>query len=378
MLKIWLKEYRFSYNEVESLTHLCKIREEKLIECFDELLRLSRRIPYGKSLMKDVYIEIALMLESRGLSTPLPDYIVEKLYKEESIVFNKNVSDIISDNTKSIFEEYKLFATESLESDIVTNVFEKSQEEKEWENNLEDLICNFKSSSDKLCFAQDVAYDDSYTPSQKIIAISEFVGVFFKSLFNPSKNFEKAKEYLESINWYEVEMIADLVEKIYEEHEDFFSNESDCLWENENILGDTDNNLLQYKQMISVILNNDSIYEVLSKRNLCLLGVGLEQYYFDSIINIFALTNKCRYIVPYMVKELEDRMPEKDSENYADEVRYLYSMIEDIATYSDLAAKEVGPEDESYIKFMEVHKMANRMTDMIIDKPFELKEEKEE
>ena len=130
----------------------------------------------------------------------------------------------------------------------------------------------------------------------------------------------------------------------------------------------------EFSEWIQIVIKNDGAIEHSTSFN---MGYGFEVA-ISNVITACEIMHKCRYILPYITRELMNWLSDLEDADHGDSIDDYFMAIETIAECANQALREIDDTDESFEMFKKIRDWATDLLDSITNKTFDLKDDTEE
>lgn len=349
---------------------------EKIIEHIaGELEACASQILFAE----DIYGTDVTYKKTNILGPKIPKTVVQKSYKLMPEVF------CLSARSKRYFDlpltkEDLLQLEISPLEDTLLGKTDKSVDK--WMSLCEAIINDFNTSENKDELLNTLPENKKYTPSQKVYLLEELLDKAFDKIMWPQskKNRASSEKHLKETNWAFIGEILNLQCIIAASAE-----EANYVW------CDADLEYLayipKYRTILSAILDSQDEFSkwiqiIFEEESPFMRLYSLDGYSFNvsvsEIITACEIMHKCRYVLPYITRELMNWLSDLEDADHGDSIDDYFMAIETIAECANQALGEIDDTDESFEMFKKIRDWATDLLDSITNKTFDLKDDTEE
>lgn len=387
LVNVWC--YEFSYFRIGETAEERKKREEIRLLEYRSAFDHAKNAAYGlldlqrEDALDLLYAAIPWGRSAMGSDIP-KDYLLQ-LYNERPGAFSFDIEDKDWLGIPVSVEERKNAERGREKVILPSNSSEETISDYSWTQHIDAIMDSINSAESPLAAAQAIL-NDGKTPIYEAVAllINYCDGVIHKIICNYLP--ENVQEYLDAINWNDVQSIMDMVDSAcassdwLDEYNGYDLDENDFFTrvDNGEPYVSSIHSLQIHRAIVAAILANHARFCELVEGNLGSVDnrqnptSRIFDIYWDDIAFACRNIGKNSYAVPYLVKYMEELGV--DPGNYPGERDYIknYVMIKEMA---ELACGEVGPNDSQYTYFCNIIERMTVIIDRITGKRYSFKEE---
>ena len=281
--------------------------------------------------------------EDSPLMSRIPTKIIHEAYAIMPDAFDMSVRD----------KRYYGFSLtdedlEELPADPLFCDDEIDAETEEWIRLCNKIKEDSRQASDKVSFLMSLPENDQYTPFQKVSLLEDLLERIFGPISVPQKRkkIEESEQYLRSMNWNVAEILLNLQSRIAAKNDDYDWCDGD-----EEALS----HIPKYRAIISAMFASDDFAQWVE------WAIETDDYYknhyprsdvefyfggnLSEILNACIIMRKCRYILPFLTRELLKELPDVETAEFEEVAGKYYPMIEETVLCAKRAVEELGVED---------------------------------
>ena len=258
---------------------------------------------------------------------------------------------------------------------------EKTEEEIQEEKDIDErfkkinkLYSDFLDSDNKLNFTQRLCESSGLEIYESVICLVWFCWRIFTQISGIN---EKAREYVQKINWWDIEAVLDYIENLqssdtwkeiyyhydpelgmFDESDTYCSIEKFWRVKLMALLG-------RWIDLDFCIKNNTSYFYDYTANS-----IGTSDANIWRIARICANQNKCHKVVKYLLEFVAIN----EADDYYDEREHI-STFEEIVEYAKAACEEVGEDSSEYGGFLEIAQKFTERINCLTKKNYKLKSE---